>query len=181
MTFHRCAIAALVAALGLAGFAGCKKNAEAPAASPTGEGAPAGKPYRFAFVTNNSSDFWNIAEKGVHKAEKDLGIQAVVMRPLKTEVGEQQRFIEDILVQGFDGMAIAPISPDPMTPLLDRVAEKMPVVCHDGDVRSTASRASTRRWASSPGSRSCRSFSTTPTGPRPRRTSRTRWRVTRTW
>ena len=69
----------------------------------------------------------------MHKAEKDLGIQAVVMRPLKTEVGEQQRFIEDILVQGFDGMAIAPISPDPMTPLLDRVAEKMPVVCHDGD------------------------------------------------
>jgi len=133
MSFHRCGIAALVAALGLADFAGCKKNAEAPAASPTGEGAPAGKPYRFAFVTNNSSDFWNIAEKGVHKAEKDLGIQAVVMRPLKTEVGEQQRFIEDILVQGFDGMAIAPISPDPMTPLLDRVAEKMPVVCHDGD------------------------------------------------
>src|SRR3954452_21209502 len=102
MSFHRCGIAALVAALGLAGFTGFtggKKNAEAPAASPTGGGAPAGQPYRLAFVTNNSSDFWNIAEKGVHKAEKDLGIQAVVMRPLKTEVGEQQRFIEDILVQ----------------------------------------------------------------------------------
>ena len=94
--------------------AGCKK-------SPGGEGTAASgagpKAYRFAFITNNSADFWNIAEKGVHKAEKDLGIQAVVMRPLKTEVGEQQRFIEDILVQGFDGMAIAPISPDPMTPL----------------------------------------------------------------
>jgi ribose transport system substrate-binding protein len=114
---------------------GCKKSAEAPATSapvPAGGGKPAGA-YRFAFVTNNSSDFWNIAEKGVRKAEMDLGIKAVVMRPLKTEVSEQQRFIEDILVQGFDGMAIAPISPDPMTPLLDRVAEKMPVVCHDGD------------------------------------------------
>jgi ribose transport system substrate-binding protein len=128
--------AALAVALCLAGAgAGCKKTAESPAspaAPAAGEGVAA-KTYKFAFVTNNSSDFWNIAEKGVRKAEKDLGIKAEVMRPLKTEVGEQQRFIEDILVQGFDGMAIAPISPDPMTPLLDRVAEKMPVVCHDGD------------------------------------------------
>jgi len=129
---------ALALTLVCAGSLGCKKSAEAPAtsapvpAAAPGGGSPAGT-YRFAFVTNNSSDFWNIAEKGVRKAEKDLGIKAVVMRPLKTEVSEQQRFIEDILVQGFDGMAIAPISPDPMTPLLDRVAEKMPVVCHDGD------------------------------------------------
>lgn len=135
----RCGAAMLALALICAGASSaCKKGAEAPGASPAapvpasgGEKAP--RTYRFAFVTNNSSDFWNIAEKGVRKAEQDLGIKAVVMRPLKTEVSEQQRFIEDILVQGFDGMAIAPISPDPMTPLLDRVAEKMPVVCHDGD------------------------------------------------
>jgi ribose transport system substrate-binding protein len=127
----RCGVAALAVALGLAGFVGCKKNAESPGMA--GSGSAAAKTYRFAFVTNNSSDFWNIAEKGVRKAEKDLGIKAEVMRPLKTEVGEQQRFIEDILVQGFDGLAICPISPDPMTPLLDRVAEKMPVVCHDSD------------------------------------------------
>ena len=129
--------AALALVLVGAGALGCKKGAEAPGASPAPATAPgaekAAGTYRFAFVTNNSSDFWNIAEKGVRKAEKDLGIKAEVMRPLKTEVGEQQRFIEDILVQGFDGMAIAPISPDPMTPLIDRVAEKMPVVCHDGD------------------------------------------------
>jgi len=130
--------AALALTLVCAGSLSCKKSAEAPAA-PSGAEQPSGaaaKPagtYRFAFVTNNSSDFWNIAEKGVRKAEKELGVKAVVMRPLKTEVGEQQRFIEDILVQGFDGMSIAPISPDPMTPLLDRVAEKMPVVCFDGD------------------------------------------------
>ena len=129
---------ALALTLVCAGSLSCKKSAEAPAA-PSGAEQPSGaaaKPagtYRFAFVTNNSSDFWNIAEKGVRKAEKELGVKAVVMRPLKTEVGEQQRFIEDILVQGFDGMSIAPISPDPMTPLLDRVAEKMPVVCFDGD------------------------------------------------
>jgi hypothetical protein len=31
-----------------------------------GAAAPAGpKSYRFAFVTNNSTDFWNIGEKGL--------------------------------------------------------------------------------------------------------------------
>src|SRR6185436_1378534 len=80
----------------------------------------------------------NIAEKGVRKAEKDLGITAQVFRPLKTEVSEQQRYIEDILVQGFDGMAICA---DSMTPLLDRVAAKMPVVVHDSDAPKSQRKA----------------------------------------
>jgi ribose transport system substrate-binding protein len=130
----RAAVLGAAAVLAMASF-GCKKSGES--ASPAPAAAPASAPgpgtYHFAFVTNNSSDFWNIAEKGVRKAEKDFGIKAEVLRPLKTEVAEQQRFIEDILVQNFDGMAICPISPDPMTPLLDRVAAKMPVVCHDSD------------------------------------------------
>ena len=121
------------------GGAGCKKS-EPAAAAPTAEPAGA-KPYHFAFVTNNSSDFWNIAEKGVRKAEKDLGIKADVFRPMKTEVSEQQRFIEDILVQGFDGMAICAINPDAMTPLLDRVAGKMPVVVHDSDAPKSQRKA----------------------------------------
>ena len=129
---------AFVFALAATTTLGCKKTepaAPAPGATPT-PGA-----YRFAFVTNNSSDFWNIAEKGVRKAEKDLGIKAQVFRPLKTEVSEQQRFIEDILVQGFDGMAICAINPDAMTPLLDRVAGKMPVVVHDSDAPKSQRKA----------------------------------------
>jgi ribose transport system substrate-binding protein len=123
------------------GGAGCKKSEPAPpAAAATAEPAGA-KTYRFAFVTNNSSDFWNIAEKGVRKAEKDLGIKADVFRPMKTEVSEQQRFIEDILVQNFDGMAICAINPDAMTPLLDRVAGKMPVVVHDSDAPKSQRKA----------------------------------------
>ena len=136
-------MAALAVVLAVAGSA-CKKSepgAAAPAAEP-GAAAPAGgKTYKFAFVTNNSSDFWNIAEKGVRKAEKDLGIKADVFRPMKTEVSEQQRFIEDILVQHFDGMAICAINPDAMTPLLDRVAAKMPVVVHDSDAPKSQRKA----------------------------------------
>jgi ribose transport system substrate-binding protein len=122
----------LAVVLALGGVAaGCKKSEPAGTPAPATAEPGAAKTYHFAFVTNNSSDFWNIAEKGVRKAEKDLGIKADVFRPLKTEVSEQQRFIEDILVQNFDGMAICAINPDAMTPLLDRVAAKMPVVVHD--------------------------------------------------
>ncbi len=114
------AIAALLCAA-----LGCKAKAE-----PAG-GGPA--KLHFAFVTNNSSDFWNIATKGVNKAQVDFGIQADVFRPLKGEVSDQQRFLEDILVQSFDGVAISPIDAEAMTPLLDKVAARMPVVCADSD------------------------------------------------
>ncbi len=100
---------ALLLAPALLYASGCKKDAEA---SPSpGAAAVPGQP-RFAFVTNNSSKFWNIAEKGLRKAEKDLGIKVEMFRPLKGDVADQQRFLEDILVQNFDGVAISPINPD---------------------------------------------------------------------
>jgi ribose transport system substrate-binding protein len=123
---------AAVAMLMIGGAGGsltsCKKSGEGGAAAPAG-----GDKYRFAFVTNNSAGFWNIAKKGVEKAEADLGIHAEVMRPLKGELAEQQRFLEDVMVRDFKGMAVSPVNPDSMTPLLDRVAAKMPVICHDSD------------------------------------------------
>jgi len=121
--------------LGAGAAPACRKGA------PEGGASGATKTYKFAFVTNNSSDFWNIAEKGVHAAEKDLGIKAVVFRPLKMEVAEQQRYIEDILVQDYDGMAICAINPDSETPILNRVADKMPLVMHDSDAPKSKRKA----------------------------------------
>jgi len=119
------ALAAAVAALG------CQKGEK------KGEHAAAGS-YRFAFVTNNSSDFWNIGEKGLRKAEKDLGVKVDMFRPLKGEVADQQRFLEDIMVQGYDGVAISPINPDAMTEVFQRVAAKMPLVTTDSDAPKSA-------------------------------------------
>ena len=108
------------------------------------DGAGAAK-HRFAFVTNNSSDFLNIAEKGVRKAEKELGVDVQVFRPLKGEVADQQRFLEDILTQGFDGVAISPINADAMTSLLDGVAAKVPLICHDSDAPKSKRKAFMRQ------------------------------------
>jgi ribose transport system substrate-binding protein len=112
----------------LVGMTSCKDKHEAGA-------------YRFAFVTNNTSAFWNIAVKGIKKAEQDFGFKAEPFRPIKGELAEQQRFLEDILVLGFDGVAISPLNPDSMTPLLDRVAAKMPVITHDSDAPRAKRRA----------------------------------------
>jgi len=127
----------LVVAVGLfaaALSAGCNKKTETAGGEATAAGGGAGATtYKFAFVTNNSAGFWNIAVKGVQKAEKDFGIKAEVLRPLKGELAEQQRYLEDVMVMGFQGLAVSPVNPDSMTPLLDRVAAKMPVICHDSD------------------------------------------------
>ena len=121
-------------ALALASAA-CNKKTPSGAGEGPAAAAPsgAGKPYHFAFITNNSADFWNIAEKGLRKAEKDFGVTADVYRPLKGEVADQQRFLEDIMVKGYDGAAISPINPDALTGTFARVAAKMPLVCHDSD------------------------------------------------
>src|SRR5688572_10849532 len=127
--FGLVAVGVLAAAVSI----GCNKKTESGSTSATAPAAGGGSKYKFAFVTNNSAGFWNIAVKGIQKAEQDFGIKAEVLRPLKGELAEQQRYLEDVMVMGFQGLAVSPVNPDSMTPLLDRVAAKMPVITHDSD------------------------------------------------
>lgn len=120
---------------------GCSKKETTEQASGASSATKSDAKPKFAFVTNNSSDFWNIADAGVKKAMKDLDIDAKVFRPLKGEVADQQRFLEDILVVGYDGVAISPINPDAMTGVLNKVAAKIPVVCHDSDAAKSNRKA----------------------------------------
>ena len=129
----RLRLAGAIAALLLAVAPGCKRG--------EGGGSSSGG-YRFAFVTNNSTDFWNIAEKGIRKAEREFpNVKVSMFRPLKGEVADQQRFLEDIMVQGFDGVTISPINPDSMTEILARVAAKMPLVTTDSDAPKSPRKA----------------------------------------
>ena len=109
----------LSAVLFAAAVAGCKKS------QPSGEGAAPPPPamLKFAFVTNNSSDFWNIAEKGLRKAEKDFGVKvddvpAAQGRDRRTSSGSWKTS----WCRSYDGVAISPINPDAMTEIFDKVA-----------------------------------------------------------
>ena len=87
----------------------------------------------FAFVTNNASNFWTIAKKGLDKAEKDLGIKVEFQQPPTGTIADQRRIIENLLTKGIDGITISPIDPVNQTDFLKTVAEQVPLLCHDSD------------------------------------------------
>src|SRR6476620_7882816 len=104
-----------------------------PACSST----PAGKEARrlkLAFVTNNSSDFWTIARRGVEKAGSELdGVSADFKITSDGSAAEQKRIIDDLMTKGVDGIAISPVDPENQTALLNDVSRKALVFTQDSD------------------------------------------------
>ena len=99
------------------------------ACSGTGE-----KKTKLAFVTNNASDFWTIARKGVEQADKELPAVEVEFRiPADGTAAEQKRIVDDLLAKGIVGMAISPVDPDNQTQLINDAAKQALVVTQDSD------------------------------------------------
>ncbi|HZK81230.1 MAG TPA: sugar-binding protein [Humisphaera sp.] len=114
-----CAAGFLVICLA-AVLSGCnKKNAQAP--------------LKLAFVTNNASDFWKIAAAGVHKYEQETGVQVDIKMPPTGAVGEQKQILENLLSQGYDGIAISVIAPADETAEINAAAKKTNIICQDSD------------------------------------------------
>ncbi|HEX3134624.1 MAG TPA: substrate-binding domain-containing protein, partial [Planctomycetota bacterium] len=95
--------------------------------------SPAGTTLKFAFITNNSSEFWKIAEKGVQKANAELGVNAEVKMPETGKPEQQKKIIEDLISQGYHGFAISLISPADQTRDIDKAMAKLNVITHDSD------------------------------------------------
>lgn len=102
---------------------------------PTAEdSAPdAAGPVRVAFVTNNVSDFWTIAEAGTRKAAQDLGCEVDFKKPAQGTAQEQQQILEDLVATGVSGIAISPVDPANQTDMLNAAAAKVPLVTQDSD------------------------------------------------
>ncbi len=104
------------------------------ACSGTGE-----KKTKLAFVTNNASDYWTIARKGVERADSELPNVDVEFRmPADGTAAEQKRIIEDLLAKGIAGMAISPVDPDNQTQLINETAKQALVVTQDSDAPQSA-------------------------------------------
>lgn len=91
------------------------------------------KQVHVAFVTNNVSDFWKIAEAGVRQAEKDFDVKCDVRMPTQGTALEQKEILQDLIVKRVSGIAISPVSPDSQTEILNQVAKKVHLICHDSD------------------------------------------------
>ena len=122
----------LVGALSIScdrGGAGNTANTPPRADAPSG-----GKNVKLAFVTNNASDFWTIARKGVEKADAELGEVTVEFKmPGSGAADEQKRIIDDLISVGVNGIAMSPVDPDNQTPHINETAKKALVITQDSD------------------------------------------------
>lgn len=96
-------------------------------------GEPA-KQLKLAFVTNNSSDFWTIAQKGVEKADAELENVTVEFKmPADGTAAGQRTLVDDLLAKGIDGMAISPVSPKDQVDMINAAAKQVLVMTQDSD------------------------------------------------
>lgn len=92
------------------------------------------KNLKLAFVTNNASDYWTIARKGVEKADGELDNVTVEFKlPGEGTAAEQKRIIDDLVSTGINGIAISPVDPDNQTELINETAKKALVITQDSD------------------------------------------------
>ncbi len=122
-----------LACLALAGLlaVGCKKENEFPPGHVFT--VPAGSPRKLAFVSNNASEFWKIAAAGVKKYEDEANIHVDFKMPPTGAVAEQNRILEDLTSQGYNGLAISVIAPDDQVTEINRACRRMNLICQDSD------------------------------------------------
>jgi ribose transport system substrate-binding protein len=116
----------LVAVGALLLLAGCQSNSS----SAINEA----KTLKLAFVTNNASDFWTIAQRGVEKADAELSDVTAEFRITSDgTAAEQKRIVDDLLTKGIGGIAISPVDPENQTALINDAAGKAVVFTQDSD------------------------------------------------
>ena len=107
-------------------FTGCNKNEssskDTKAASP-----------KLAFVPNNPSEFWKIAQAGLKKFTSETGVPVTMETPTNGKVEEQNQIIENLLSQGYNGISVSVLAPDDQIAELNRACKKAHVICHDSD------------------------------------------------
>lgn len=98
-----------------------------------GDSAGGGKKFKLAFIINNASDFWTPAQAGLKKFTAETGVPVDYKIPASGKPEEQNAIIEDLVSQGYDGIAVSVVKPKDQILVLDKAAEKMFVICHDSD------------------------------------------------
>ncbi|MGE3809352.1 MAG: sugar-binding protein [Gemmataceae bacterium] len=117
MKFHHWLLVSL--ALGLACLTGCSRDNRT----------------RVAFVSNNTAQFWTIAEAGTKKAEKELpDFKCEFRRPQDGSVNDQKNHIDDLVARGVKAIAISINDPDIQTEHIDSIVDRgIPVITQDND------------------------------------------------
>jgi ribose transport system substrate-binding protein len=136
----------IVAALLLSGciLTGCQPSSQRPAAKNAG-GSSAGKSkkseYVFALIAKSQSNpVFQAARVGAEDAAKDLseklGVKITVdwRTPNEEDAQKQAEYVEQLAMQGVDGISISCSIADTVTPAINAaVKQGVPVMCFDSD------------------------------------------------
>jgi ribose transport system substrate-binding protein len=88
---------------------------------------------KVAFVTNNPETFWNIAEKGCAKAEKEFGVEVVFRKPDSGDPARQTEILDNLIHQDIKALAVSVINPEGQTKHLKELAAQVPLLTQDND------------------------------------------------
>ncbi|HEY3783283.1 MAG TPA: sugar-binding protein [Fimbriimonadaceae bacterium] len=130
-------------ALVLVALCGCSSKDSTSTSNSTSSGTTdksgaTAKHLKLAFVTNNASDYWTIARKGVEAAQKEMPNVDVAFRmPADGSPAAQQQIVDDELAKGVDGMAISPTDPKNQTDMINKAAGQVFVITQDSDAPNT--------------------------------------------
>jgi ribose transport system substrate-binding protein len=88
---------------------------------------------KVAFVTNNPETFWNIAEKGCAKAEKEFNVEVVFRKPDSGDPARQTEILDNLVHQDIKALAVSVINPAGQSEHLKEIAAKIPLLTQDND------------------------------------------------
>lgn len=133
MKFHR-----IIAGLALASICILTASCGSQSGSST---APGSQKIKVAFISNNTHEFWKIAQRGTEKAGNELKVDVEFkMPPGGGSPEDQRRFIEDLRNKGVKGIAISPNDAQNQAAFLKEVNDKIPIVTQDSDVPDLSAR-----------------------------------------
>jgi ribose transport system substrate-binding protein len=91
------------------------------------------KRLRVAFVSNNTENFWKLAEVGCRKAEGELPVKVEFRMP-NGQFDDQKKMLTDLIDKGIQGIAVSVIDAKHGEPYIREINEKVVVICQDNDV-----------------------------------------------
>lgn len=90
--------------------------------------------YTFGIIYPLTHSYYETITTTASEAADTLGIELIVKAPDEANLEQQVRMLETMVLQGVDGIAIAPIDSEVLTPIIDRVvASGIPVVTFESD------------------------------------------------
>ncbi|WP_104983159.1 sugar-binding protein [Sorangium cellulosum] len=119
--------------LSMALIAGCDRGGGGEGSNSNSSSNGSSKAPKLAFVAGGANEFWKIAAAGVHKYEQEAKIQIDIKAPPNSTPEEQNRILESIVSEGYDAVAVSVLAPDAQVPVLNKLAEKAPLITMDSD------------------------------------------------